>query len=333
MLIELTPFSDRDIKSPEIISQLERVFAGYSEATVRLGQSDAGPPAEQYPFKVQVFGEETEQLALVAEEINSSLSNSTVTRASGTEANISETTISFTDTIARKDGRQFVEVGAAFDADDTTALVQAAREKVEAEFDSEVLSGFGLTASDLEFDFGQESDNEESFSALGPAALAALAAMFILLAIQFRSVVKPVLIFLALPFSFLGVMYGLYVTNNALSFFAMVGVIGLIGIAVNNTILLTDYANQRRRRGMGIVDSIAEASRARFRPLFTTTATTVAALAPLAMSDPFWEPLAVAIIFGLISSTFLVIMSFPYYYIAAEYLSQRVKRVFGRSAA
>ena len=110
----------------------------------------------------------------------------------------------------------------------------------------------------------------------------------------------------------------------------MIGFFGLIGIAVNNTILLTDYANQERRNGMPIVESISEATKKRFRPLLTTSLTTVAALLPLALSDPFWEALAFTIIFGLLSSTFLVIVSFPYYYLFAEALRTRVRRLFNR---
>ena len=105
----------------------------------------------------------------------------------------------------------------------------------------------------------------------------------------------------------------------------MVGFIGLIGIAVNNTIMLTDYANQQRRLGMGPVASIASATRQRLRPLIATTLTTVVALLPLALSDPFWEALSFTIIFGLISSTILVLLSFPYYYLGEEWLRLKIR--------
>jgi len=147
-----------------------------------------------------------------------------------------------------------------------------------------------------------------------------------LLALQFRSFLQPVLIFMAIPFTFFGVFAGLFYTDNALSFFVQVGFIGLIGIAVNNTILLTSYANQEREEGAGIIDAIANAVTKRFRPLITTTLTTVVALLPLALSDPFWEPLAYTIIFGLMSSTVLVVVSFPYYYMAVEKIRNYVSR-------
>src|SRR5690606_36356995 len=95
--------------------------------------------------------------------------------------------------------------------------------------------------------------------------------------------------------------------------------------SIKNTILLTDYANQARRHGLGVVDSAVEALKERFRPLFATTATAIVSLIPLAITSPFWEGLMVVLIFGLISSTLLVITVFPYYYLGAEFIRIKVK--------
>lgn len=145
-----------------------------------------------------------------------------------------------------------------------------------------------------------------------------LLAMYLLMAAQFRSFTQPFLIFLAIPFSFFGVALGLYLTNNPLSFFVLVGFFALIGIVVNNTIMLTDYANQARSYGLGKREAIAVATAARFRPLITTSLTTIVALIPLALQDPFWESLSVTLVFGLVSSTLLVIITFPHYYLASD---------------
>lgn len=128
---------------------------------------------------------------------------------------------------------------------------------------------------------------------------------------------------MAIPFSLFGITLGLYLTDNAFSFFAMLGFFALIGLSIKNTILLTDFANQARRRGASGVDAAVEALHERFRPLIATSLTAVVALIPLALTSPFWEGLAVVLVFGLISSTVLVITVFPYYYLGAEYL--RVK--------
>lgn len=110
----------------------------------------------------------------------------------------------------------------------------------------------------------------------------------------------------------------------------MLGVFALIGISLNNTILLTDYANRARKEGEKPVDAIAGAVRERLRPLLTTSITSVFALLPLALNDPFWEGLAFALIFGLISSTILVILVFPYFYLIEESISSYVGRLFRR---
>jgi multidrug efflux pump subunit AcrB len=337
LFVELVPFTERNVKSPEIIETSQMAFdKSFEAAQIQISQSDAGPPVERFPFKAQIYTEDTAEARAIADRMVAVLDGAEVERLNGTTANISATNLANFDTIARIDGERVFEVQAGFDADDTSALVEATQTLVEDAFaDGGVLSGQTITLDNVEFDFGQESENQESFSSLPIVGLIAFGAMLVLLAVQFRSIVKPLLIFMAIPFSLLGVMAGLFYTDNSLSFFVMIGLFGLIGIAVNNTILLTDYANQERKAGNPIIESIASATEKRFRPLLTTSITTVVALLPLALSDPFWEALAFTIIFGLLSSTLLVIISFPYYYLLVEGLrvrtSSKVKKLLRRA--
>jgi predicted RND superfamily exporter protein len=106
----------------------------------------------------------------------------------------------------------------------------------------------------------------------------------------------------------------------------MLGFFALIGLSIKNTILLTDYANQARRNGMTPIDAAVAALSERFRPLVATSLTAICSLIPLAVTSPFWQGLAVVLIFGLASSTFLVLTVFPYYYLGAEYLRWRISR-------
>ncbi|MDG2040057.1 MAG: efflux RND transporter permease subunit, partial [Ilumatobacter sp.] len=168
------------------------------------------------------------------------------------------------------------------------------------------------------FDFGLESVNQDDFAALGVAGLVALVLMLLLIAVQFRSLAQSLLIFMAVPFSFFGVFTALSVTDNPLSFLALVGFIALIGVAVNNSILLVDAANQERRKGATAGEAIGSAVTSRFRPLVATTVTTVVGLYPLSISDPFWESLGFTLMGGLVSSTVLVLVSFPAFYLALE---------------
>jgi HAE1 family hydrophobic/amphiphilic exporter-1 len=131
---------------------------------------------------------------------------------------------------------------------------------------------------------------------------------------------------MAIPFSLFGITLGLYLTHNAFSFFAMLGFFALVGLSLKNTILLTDYANQLRRTGTPAVDAAIGALQERFRPLIATSLTAVVSLTPLAVTSPFWEGLSVVLIGGLLSSTFLVVTVFPYYYLGAEFLRIKISR-------
>jgi HAE1 family hydrophobic/amphiphilic exporter-1 len=136
---------------------------------------------------------------------------------------------------------------------------------------------------------------------------------------------------MAIPFSIFGLMLGLYLTNNPISFFASLGFFALIGLSIKNTILLTDFANQARASGLSAVDSAAAAVKERFRPLVATSLTAIFSLIPLALTSPFWQGLAVVLIFGLASSTILVLLVFPYFYLGVEYLRVHINRRWGLS--
>lgn len=318
--IRLSPLGGRTA-APKLVDEvLEPLAADVRGARAVFSMQSAGPPELLFPFQVQIFGENPELIIAAAEEIQLALDNAAIERPNGTTFNVVETDIALTDTISRVDGRRYVEVRARFDADDVTTTTAETQSFVEERFDSEELEALGLGSDALGFDFGFESDNQESFSSMPQAFGIALLLMLVLLIIQFRSSIQWLLVFLAIPFSFFGVFGGLLLTDNQISFFVMLGLLGLIGIAVNNTILLTDFANQERAGGADRKTAIETAMRRRFRPLVATSLTTVAGVLPLALSDPFWEALGFTIIFGLLSSTFLVLVSFPYYYLAFEWL-------------
>jgi multidrug efflux pump subunit AcrB len=331
--IQLTNFRERDVTSPQLVERLENDLtnSGNSGVIYNVSQQDPGGPQSPLPFSMQIYSEDASVAMNAADDIEQFVSGLTLTLNNGDEVRVVVTDQSSSENIYRTDGRQYVAIYAGYDSDQVSELLQLTREEVKEYYTTEKLIELGLTGNqetDLGFDFGFESENEESFQSLGQIGIFSLIAMFVLLTIQFRSLLKPILIFLAIPFSLFGVTFGLSITGNSLSFFAMIGFIGLIGIAVNNTILLVDAASRYKREGNGHVESIALGLEERFRPLLTTTTTTVVALLPLAIFDPFWEPLAVTIIFGLISSTILVVLSFPAYYIAFDVVSDWFGRVF-----
>lgn len=329
--ITLTDYSDRDLTAHELITQADQSLSSVDGVSATLIQLDPGPPQDEYPFKVQLVSENPAISAAAGAKLAEHLDGLKLERGNGTTARI--TGVEFTPeqpTIQRVGGKRILQVSAQFDSDDVSALVLLAEDNVK-EFIKDSDNRAGLDASDYEFDFGNESENQESFQGVMIAFPILVLLMFVLLAVQFKSILQPLLIMFATPFSFFGVGLGLYLTDNPLSFFVMIGFFALIGISVNNTILLTDYANQERRAGMTPRAAIASAAQKRFRPLITTSLTSVLALLPLALSEPFWESIAFTLMFGLLSSTLLVITIFPYYYLVAEVFRSWLKRKLRRS--
>jgi multidrug efflux pump subunit AcrB len=327
LFIELLPYNQRDERSPQLVEKLKKAYSGFSDARVTVAQLDVGPPASAFTARIETT-DRTAGFKLAA-DIQKFLLKTELVRPSGEKARVVSASVSDTASYDRADGKAYVQVSGNFDDDDISTLVTLAQTAVEKEFTPAKVASYGLSKDALNFDFGQESENQDSFKSLAIAFPIVLVAIYILLSLQFRSLIQPLLIFMAIPFSLFGITLGLFITDNAFSFFAMLGFFALIGLSLKNTILLTDYANQQRRLGVPAVDAAAEALHERFRPLVATSLTAVVSLIPLAYMSPFWEGLAVVLICGLLSSTFLVILVFPYYYLGVEFMRLHVSRRAG----
>lgn len=329
--INLTPIGSRDTTSPEFVELIQQGVADIQGARISVSQIENGPPLEEFPFAAQIAvdGQTAEAGRQLALDIQAFLIGETIDVGAGT-VEVTDAIISTDGQVTRTDGQRYVEVRASFSDDSSlTSNVNATQVLVEDRFADE-LAERGLPADALGFDFGFESDNQDDFAALSVVGMIAVALMLLLIAGQFRSAAQSLLIFLAIPFSFLGVFSLLTATDNPLSFLVAVGFIALIGVAVNNTILLVEAANRARRAGATAAEAIREAVERRFRPLVATTVTTVAGLLPLSLSDPFWESLGFTLIGGLISSTLLVLVSFPAYYLALEAVRTPLRNIVRR---
>jgi multidrug efflux pump subunit AcrB len=147
------------------------------------------------------------------------------------------------------------------------------------------------------------------------AALIAIIAIFSVLVLQFRSFVQPLIIFIALPFALIGMIWALYITGNTFSFTAFIGLTSLIGIVVNNSILLVDYTNILRREGKTLIEALKIAGETRFTPIILTSLTTIMGLLPLTLrGGTLWAPLGWTIIGGLLVSTMLTLVMVPVFY-------------------
>ncbi len=166
---------------------------------------------------------------------------------------------------------------------------------------------------------GQVKDQRETFMYLTIAIFAAAALVYMVMASQFESFLEPFIIIFTVPMAFIGVIFTLLVTGTTLSVTAMIGVLMLAGIVVNNGIVLIDYANRLRdTRDLGVLEAIAEAGRVRMRPILMTALTTIIGMIPLAIglgeSGETWAPMARSVMGGLAVATFLTLFVLPCLY-------------------
>jgi len=150
----------------------------------------------------------------------------------------------------------------------------------------------------------------------------ALFLVFVVLAVQYESLRNPVVIMLGVPFALIGVIIGLWATALPISMPVWLGVIMLIGVVVNNAIVLIEYIELARKSGISAYEAILAAARLRLRPIMMTTLTTVVGMAPLAFGfgegSEMLRPLAVCMVFGLLFSMFVTLLLIPSIYLLAQ---------------
>lgn len=174
---------------------------------------------------------------------------------------------------------------------------------------------------------GQQEQTVESISSLFLGLGVALAAMYVLLTLEFTSYGQPALIMGVIPFGLIGAVAGHAAMGLPLTLFSVLGLVALTGIVVNDSIVLVDFINARLRDGMPLRQALVESGQRRFRPVLLTSMTTVAGLLPLltetSMQAQLLIPMANSLCFGLIFSTFLVLFLVPSYYLLYEKLTRR----------
>ena len=196
---------------------------------------------------------------------------------------------------------------------------------------SEALSGMSLPTG-YTWGFGQSFfDFDLGMKQVGQAFLMALILVLLLLGALFESLIHPFTIILSLPFALVGAFWGLRLTGSELNITGNIGMIILIGIVVNNAIVLVDHINQLRASGMPRRDALLQAGEDRFRPIVMTAATTILGLVPMAVaggdaSARMYSSLAITVMGGLITSTILTLMVLPLAYALMDDLQQTLIR-------
>ena len=169
-----------------------------------------------------------------------------------------------------------------------------------------------------------------SFATLGQALVLSIILEYMLLVALYESWFYPIVLILGVPLGIVGALLALFVTHNTLNIFSIIGLIMAVGLVAKTGILLVDYTNTLRKRGMGRTQALAEAARVRLRPILMTTATMSFGMLPLALKlEPGAEsraPMAVVVIGGLLSSTLLAILVTPSLYTLLDDLQSKVMR-------
>jgi HAE1 family hydrophobic/amphiphilic exporter-1 len=182
---------------------------------------------------------------------------------------------------------------------------------------------------------GQSQNMVESFGYLLQALAISILIVYMVLAIQFESFIHPLTILISLPLTMIGVFGALFLTGITLNIFTFIGIIMLVGLVVKNAILLVDLADQQRRKGDDKITAMITAGRLRLRPILMTAASVIIALVPVALAisegGETRQPLGVAVIGGMITSTLLTLLVIPVVYLLFDDATEWVKRLFTKN--
>jgi len=228
-------------------------------------------------------------------------------------------------TLQRLDGKSIINVSA--DVDKKNVDVPAVLRDIK-----EFLILEQQIASELEFVFKgeakEQAENNEGFKSGG---ILVVIAIYALLAIPFKSYAQPLIVMSVMPFSIGGAILGHIITGYDLSILSVVGIMALLGVVVNDSLVLVDYINQQRRRGVDVFKAVLESGAARFRPVILTSLTTFAGLTPLLLDkstqSEFLKQMAISLGFGILFATMITLIIIPVNYLVAYRIKYGTKRL------
>jgi multidrug efflux pump subunit AcrB len=229
--------------------------------------------------------------------------------------------------VERNDGAEVIRIG-CMPQDDNVDIVGIAEE-----LDPEIRK---LTDKVKGLSFlwtGYVAEHEESVKKTWLNAAFLIFALYALLAIPFRSVVQPIYVLLAVPFGVIGALLGHLVMDITPNFLSVFGMLALAGVVVNDSLVMVDFVNSRRRAGMPLIEAALAAGARRFRPIILTSLTTFAGLVPLLMDQSlqaqFLIPMAVSLGYGILFATGITLFLIPCALLVADDIGRFLKRLFG----
>lgn len=219
-------------------------------------------------------------------------------------------------TISRIDRYRVLNVTADVDKTKTNMTVLNADLKV---FLDDLVAKYPGVSYELE---GEAKEQRESFGSLAWGLLIVFFAIYCLLAIPFKSYWQPVAVMSVIPFGILGAVIGHWIMGMDLTIMSLLGMLALVGVVVNDSLVLVDYVNKKRNEGMALLDAVSTAGAARFRPVLLTSLTTFIGLLPLLFEQStqaqFLIPMGVSLGFGILFATFITLILVPVNYMLLD---------------
>jgi multidrug efflux pump subunit AcrB len=229
--------------------------------------------------------------------------------------------------IRRVDRNRTLNVTA--DIEEGRGNVEAVKASLADEFLPQLLAAHPEVSFSLE---GEAREQRESFESLRFGIILVLFSIYAMLAIVFRSYLQPFIIMLVIPFSVIGAIGFHAVRGDMLSIMSILGILALIGVVVNDSLVLVDYVNRRRKEGFSLLRAVSKAGVARFRPILLTSLTTIGGLTPLLLEKSrqaqFLIPMAVSLAGGIAFATVLTLFLVPMFYLIFEDIGKAARRAF-----
>lgn len=236
--------------------------------------------------------------------------------------------------ISHHDGRRAITISAGVEgASGNKGVVAAVNTALWAEFKNipNRYPGYRIIRS------GEGEETEKTKTDMMRAGLTALLLIYTILVVQFKSFAQPFIVLVSIPFSIIGVILALAVHGKPISMMAMLGMVGMCGVVVNDAIVLVSFINDLRRDGVPIQEAITRAAETRFRPIVLTSVTTVLGMAPIIYGiggyEPFVAPAAIVLAYGLVFATFLTLLVVPCMYSIGADVKAAAARRLRRSPA
>ncbi|MCG8606714.1 efflux RND transporter permease subunit [bacterium] len=231
--------------------------------------------------------------------------------------------------IARTDRRRTINITADLD------LNQANANEIIADITQNVMPGLLAEFPGIRYSLeGEQSEQQETLAGLGRGLFFALLLIFVLLAMPFRSYLQPLIVMSAIPFGLVGAVWGHIIMGKNLTILSGFGIVALTGVVVNDSLVMVDFVNRARKRGLPLLEAIKEAGVSRFRPILLTSLTTFAGLTPLllekSLQAQFLIPMAISLAFGVVFATVITLIIVPCLYWILEDLRVGVTRLAAR---